>query len=105
MRILEPQEICTQTYFLVGNFKNKDTANNLFKYLQTRFVRFLILMTLSGYSLSQANMSLVPNQDFETNKDIDWSQSVNEIDHQLYRKYDLSHTKIEFIESLIKEMC
>lgn len=81
MRVLDPQEICTQSYFLVGSFKNKNAANNLFKYLQTRFVRFLMLMTLSGYSLSQANMSLVPYQEFEANKDIDWAQSVNAIDH------------------------
>ena len=36
--------------------------------------------------------------------DIDWSQSVADIDRQLYAKYGLDDTEIEFIESHVKEM-
>lgn len=39
-----------------------------------------------------------------SNSDIDWSQSVAEIDAQLYRKYGLSDDELEFIESKVKEM-
>ena len=42
--------------------------------------------------------------DDASNLDIDWSQSVAEIDRQLYRKYGLSDDEIEFIESKVKEM-
>ena len=35
---------------------------------------------------------------------IDWSQSVADIDRQLYKKYGLSADEIAFIEKMIKPM-
>lgn len=46
----------------------------------------------------------IPLQDFTPNSDIDWSQSVAEIDRQLYAKYGLNEKEIEFIETHVKEM-
>lgn len=46
----------------------------------------------------------VPLQDFTTNSDIDWSQSVADIDRQLYAKYGLNENEINFIETHVKEM-
>lgn len=46
----------------------------------------------------------VPQQDFTEGSDIDWSKSVEEIDAQLYAKYELSNEEIVFIESMIKPM-
>lgn len=43
-------------------------------------------------------------QDFSAASDIDWSQSIREIDGQLYRKYGLTEKEIAFIESKVKEM-
>lgn len=43
-------------------------------------------------------------QDFTADSDIDWSKSVEEIDAQLYAKYNLSDEEIAFIESMIKPM-
>jgi hypothetical protein len=34
----------------------------------------------------------------------DWSKSIQEIDQQLYKKYNLSEDEISFIESMIKPM-
>ena len=47
---------------------------------------------------------MIPIQDFTSNSDIDWSQSIYDIDQQLYRKYRLSDDEIEFIETHVKEM-
>ena len=47
---------------------------------------------------------MIPLQDFTPNSDIDWSQSVANIDRQLYAKYGLDDEEIEFIESRVKEM-
>ena len=47
---------------------------------------------------------LVPLQDFTSKSDIDWSQSVADIDKQLYAKYGLDESEIDFIESHVKEM-
>ena len=46
----------------------------------------------------------VPLQDFTTASDIDWSKSIPEIDRQLYAKYGLDASEIEFIETHVKEM-
>lgn len=43
-------------------------------------------------------------QDFTADSDIDWNKSVEEIDTQLYAKYNLSDDEIAFIESMIKPM-
>ena len=46
----------------------------------------------------------VPLQDFTSSSDIDWSQSIANIDQQLYKKYNLSDDEINFIETNVKEM-
>ena len=46
----------------------------------------------------------VPLQDFTPASDIDWLQSVANIDKQLYKKYNLSKEEIDFIERNVKEM-
>ncbi len=46
----------------------------------------------------------VPLQDFTSMSDIDWSQSISDIDKQLYAKYGLDEEEINFIETHVKEM-
>ncbi|OQA15189.1 MAG: hypothetical protein BWY62_00729 [Firmicutes bacterium ADurb.Bin356] len=46
----------------------------------------------------------VPIQDFTNASDIDWSKPVSEIDRQLYKKYGLEASEIDFIETHVKEM-
>ena len=43
-------------------------------------------------------------QDFTINSDIDWVQSVANIDQQLYKKYKLNKAEIAFIEEKVKAM-
>ena len=72
--------------------------------MKTRFVRFLMLMSMSGYGLSKLVMNFVPIQNFSSDSDINWGKSVREIEEQLYKKYDLNDDEITFIETNIKEM-
>jgi type II restriction enzyme len=46
----------------------------------------------------------VPLQDFTPNSDIDWTQSIADIDRQLYTKYALTPEEVNFIETHVKEM-
>ena len=46
----------------------------------------------------------VPSQDCSSKSDIDWSKSIADIDKQLYKKYKLTKSEIEFIESHVEEM-
>ncbi len=93
MRVLCPKEACTHSYFLVGNTDSKDEAINIQKYLQSKFVRFLVLLSLSAVNLSKLVFSFVPMQDF--------SKVWN--DKELYKKYGLDEKEISFINSIIKE--
>ena len=54
--------------------------------------------------VSSKTFELVPLQDFTSTSDIDWSQSIADIDRQLYAKYGLSEDEIAFIEKMIKPM-
>jgi site-specific DNA-methyltransferase (adenine-specific) len=94
MKILKPNEICTQSYLVGGVFKNVDEATNYIKYLKTKFVRGLILPTLTSQDLSADKFMFVPLQDFSK----PWT------DEELYKKYKLTDDEIQFIESMIKPM-
>lgn len=94
MRVLEPGDVCTHSYILAGLFTDRIYAENLLKYLKTKFVRFLILQSLSSIHLTKNTFSFVPLQDFSKI----WT------DDELYKKYELTDDEIDFIESMIKSM-
>ena len=104
LHILEPGEICTETYLVVDAFDTVEEALALRKYLCTRFARFLISLLAATQHLSKDKFSYVPVQDFASNDDIDWRQQVNAIDRQLYQKYGFDDNDVQFIEQTIKPM-
>ena len=89
---------------IIGKFSNEEEVTSLYKYLKTRFSRFLLQLAISSVNLSKEKFQFVPLQDFTSNSDIDWTKTVSEIDQQLYKKYGLSEEEISFIESMIKPM-
>ena len=95
---------CTDSLFPIGDFETFDEADNLRKYIQTRFLRFMVSVMKISQNVTQLVYKFVPLQDFTTSSDIDWSKSIHEIDPQLYRKYGLDEKEIEFIETHVKEM-
>lgn len=101
-----PKTICTETFLVVGAELelNEMSANNLCKYLKTRFARFLHSLAKISQHGTAKTYRFVPLQDFTDKSDIDWSKSVAEIDQQLYKKYNLDDSEIAFIESMIKPM-
>ena len=104
MNVLEKNDVCTHSYILVGKFDEASEAKNLYNYLHTKFLRFLTLQSVSSIHISRATFAFVPLQDFTPSSDIDWTQSVADIDRQLYRKYGLSDEEVAFIEKMIKPM-
>ncbi len=104
MKVLLPNEVCTHSYFLIGAYSNLKETENTLNYLKTKFVRFVIMTTLSAVNLSKLVFGNVPIQNFTSGSDIDWSKSIPEIDEQLYTKYNLSEDEIAFIEEKIKPM-
>ncbi len=94
----------TDTYLSVGCFTAATEAENLAKYIRCKFARALLGVKKVTQNTPPAVWAYVPLQDFTSNSDIDWSQSVADIDRQLYVKYGLDDDEIAFIESHVKEM-
>lgn len=76
----------------------------MLKYIRTRFLRTMLGVKKVTQDNSRSVWKYVPLQDFTSNSDIDWSQSVADIDRQLYAKYGLDDDEIAFIETRVKEM-
>lgn len=94
----------TQTFIGIGAFDTKEEANAAFKYIKSKFARTMLGVLKITQDNNRSTWSEVPIQDFTTSSDIDWSQSISNIDQQLYRKYGLSLDEIDFIESKVQEM-
>jgi len=94
----------TQTFLSIGDFKSKDEVSACLKYIKTKFTRTMLGILKVTQDNKKATWKYVPLQDFTNNSDIDWTTSINKIDKQLYKKYDLTQEEIDFIETNIKEM-
>ena len=94
MKVIEPKDVCTHSYILVGPMNTKQEADNLCSYLKTKFVRFLLLQMMTSIHISKNTFAFVPAQDFR----MEWT------DEQLYQKYSLTEEEISFIESMIRPM-
>lgn len=102
----EPNSVATETFLVVGAdlSLDKSSANTLVQYLKTRFVRFMHSLAKASQHATSKTYRFVPLQDFTDQSDIDWKKSVDEIDKQLYAKYNLSKEEGDFIESKIRVM-
>lgn len=94
----------TQTFIGIGAFGSNNEAMAAEKYLKTKFARALLDVLKVTQHNDQPVWKLIPLQDFTSSSDIDWSQSIPDIDRQLYRKYGLTAGEIDFIETHVKEM-
>ena len=99
-----PMMICTDTFLQIGVFDNCTEAENLLKYVKTKYFRTMVGIKKTAVFNYKECFTFVPLQDFTAASDIDWSRSVAEIDRQLYAKYGLSAEEGAFIEEKIKPM-
>lgn len=99
-----PNEAHTDTFISIGCFSTEYEAKACYNYLLTKFTRVLLGVLKVTQMNTRDTWAKVPMQDFTANSDIDWSKNIEEIDAQLYAKYNLSNEEIAFIESMIKPM-
>lgn len=90
----EPNSICNQTYLAIGPLQSEDECNNLIKYIQTRFFRFMVMLKKNTQDAMRGTYSFVP----ALNLNEEWT------DEKLYKKYGLTQEEIDFIESMIRPM-
>ena len=96
--ILAPLTGFTETFISIGSFDNKNEAENVLKYIKSNFVRIMLGVLKVTQDNTSDKWAKVPLQDFTSNSDINWGVPISEIDKQLYLKYGLDQTEIDFIE-------
>ena len=89
-----PDTCCTETYIVVGPFSSEKRAKNAANYMVTSFFRFMVLLAKSTQDVTQKTYVFVPAQ----NLDEKWT------DEMLYKKYGITETEVEFINTLIRQM-
>ena len=99
-----PGQLCTETFLEIGPFEVETEATNVIRYIKTKFFRTLVGIQKQTQHTTQKVYRFVPVQNFTENSDIRWSEPINSIDKQLFKKYGLSREEIDFIENNIQEM-
>lgn len=90
----EKGSCCTETYVVVGPFKSDAESENVMSYIRCKFFRFLVSLKKTSQHAPASVYSFVPLQDFSR----PWT------DDDLYKKYKLEQSEIDFIDSMIKPM-
>lgn len=93
-KMINPNEVCTFSYFVVGASDDKNITENILKYMKTKFFRFLLLLSVTSINLSKDKFRFIPSQDFSKV----WT------DDELFTKYNINKEEQDYINSLIKEM-
>jgi superfamily II DNA or RNA helicase len=99
-----PNTGTTHTFISIGAFDKKEEAENVLRYIKTKFARILLGVLKITQDNPPEKWSKIPIQNFTENSDIDWTKSISEIDQQLYKKYQLSKEEIIFIEENVQAM-
>ena len=95
--------VCSQTY-VYSAFDSEEEAINFGKYIKTRFLRALVFAVKITQHANDKCYRFVPLQDFTSCGDINWNDTIEGIDYQLYKKYGITPDEQKFIESMIKPM-
>ncbi|PWW47067.1 Eco57I restriction-modification methylase domain-containing protein [Melaminivora alkalimesophila] len=90
----EPGSICSETYLCIGPFASQSEAESALSYLACRLTRLLILLHKPSQDTTRRVYTFVPIQD--------WSRRWSDAD--LYSKYGISDSEIEFIEKIVRPM-
>jgi len=92
--IASPGEACSETYLVASIVKTKKEAEFVAAYMRTKFFRFMVSLRKVAQHNKVENFSFVP----EVPMDQIWT------DKQLYKRYGLDATEINFIDSMIREV-
>lgn len=90
----EPGSISSWTYMHIGALDSKEEAESLLSYLSCRLTRFLILLHKPSQDTTRKVYTFVPTQE--------WTKRWT--DEDLYAKYGISASEIEFIEKVVRPM-
>lgn len=92
--------VCSQSY-LFASFDSEEEAKNFITYIKTKFFRALVKARKISQSAPRRTYRFVPMQDFTSSSDINWKDSIANIDKKLYEKYSLTDEDVAYIEKKI----
>ncbi len=92
--VAKPPSACTQSYLTVAPFGSERSAESFASYYRTRVFRFLVSLRKITQHALRSTYAWVPQQS--------WNRIWT--DEQLYDKYGISKSEIEFINSMIRPM-
>jgi site-specific DNA-methyltransferase (adenine-specific) len=92
--VVAGNSVCTQTYMVAGVFNSTLDADNLAKFLSTRFVRFLIRQRKISQHNRPDTFGFVP--------DMDMSKSWDDL--ALFDFFEISESERQYIFSQVKEI-
>lgn len=90
----EPGSICSETYLCLGPFDTQQEAVSALSYLSCRLTRLLILLHKPSQHVTRKVYTFVPIQE--------WTKRWT--DEDLYSKYGITASEIEFIEKVVRPM-
>lgn len=90
----EPGSISSWTYMYIGPFDSKSEAESALSYLSCRLTRLLILLHKPSQDTTRKVYTFVPTQE--------WTRRWT--DEDLYAKYGITESEIEFIEKVVRPM-
>lgn len=100
----EPNSGHTQSFISIGRFDSEEHAKNLLKYIKTKFARALLGALKVTQDNNPATWAKVPNLDFSEESNVNWGESIDCIDEQLFNMYGFSDEERAFIREKVRPM-
>lgn len=89
----DKNDVCTETFLVIGPLKDAAEAANIQQYMQTKFFRFMV-GARKNKNMTQETYKYAPRLDFSKA----WS------DKELYELFDLTKDETSYIEEMISQM-
>lgn len=102
--LAKPYEICTETFVQVYPFVNELERDNCNKYMSTKFFRAVVSIRKQDQGAGKDVYCFVPKINFGENSDINWNTSIEGLDKQLFKRYNISESLVYFIDSNFKNI-
>jgi site-specific DNA-methyltransferase (adenine-specific) len=89
--ILEPNQVCSESYLVIEEFDSKENAELMANYLKSKFCRFLVSTVLHTQNITKSSFCHVPH-----------IFNLYQSDQQIYEYFKLNEEEINYIEKTIR---
>ncbi len=90
----DANSVCSQSYLAVGPFENREQAESMLSYMNSRFFRFMLSLRKISQDAMKGTYKWVPRQIFDKT----WTDAL------LFEKYGLTQSEQDYICSMVKDI-